>query len=116
MALHKGLLGKGFRLPQCEKHFHDHDETWIILKGKGGGYWVDHDGKREEFALEAGDAWLIPVGYEHGSDGPNSEDFTIAVFDGFMPPGCHKPGHYYVEKERYIPTFKLVKNPTERYA
>jgi len=116
VALHKALLKGGFRLPQCEKHFHDHDETWVILTGKGTGYWIDHDGKREDFQLEAGDVWMIPVGYEHGSEGLNSSDFTIAVFDGYMPAGCHKPGHYYVEKERYIPTFQLVKTSTSRYA
>jgi mannose-6-phosphate isomerase-like protein (cupin superfamily) len=44
MALHKGLLNGGFHLAECEKHFHDHDETWIILKGKGIGFWIDHTG------------------------------------------------------------------------
>jgi 2-desacetyl-2-hydroxyethyl bacteriochlorophyllide A dehydrogenase len=115
MPLHKDHLNKGFRLPQCEKHFHDHDETWLILKGKGSGYWIDHDGQRQEFVLEAGDVWMVPAGYEHGSVGPNSEDFTIAVFNGTEPPGAHKPGHYYVEKEGYIPSFELKKAPTERY-
>jgi hypothetical protein len=82
MPLHKNHMNKGFKLPQCEKHFHDHDETWIILKGKGTGYWIDHDGRREEFVLEAGDVWMVPAGYEHGSVGPNSDDFAIAVFNG----------------------------------
>jgi hypothetical protein len=36
-AWHKNLLKQGFHLPQCEKHFHDHDETWLILKG----WWWD---------------------------------------------------------------------------
>jgi 2-desacetyl-2-hydroxyethyl bacteriochlorophyllide A dehydrogenase len=115
MAFHKGLMKGGFKLPQCEKHFHDHDETWLILSGKGTGYWIDPDGKREEFVLEAGDVWMIPTGYEHGSEGPNSEDFTINVFNGTQPPGSHKPGHYYVEKEGYIPSFELRKTPTSRY-
>ena len=39
-----GLLNGGFHLAECEKHFHDHDETWIILKGKGIGFWIDHTG------------------------------------------------------------------------
>ena len=121
MPLHKGLLKGGFNLPACEKHFHDHDETWVILKGKGTGYWIDHGGKREEFALTEGDVWMIPVGFEHGSDGfqdtgKNSEDFTICVFNGAEPPGSHKPGHYYVEKEGYIPSFELKKTATDRYA
>ncbi len=92
MALHKGLLKGGFHLPDCEKHFHDHDETWLIVAGTGDGYWIDHDGRREDFALEAGDVWMIPAGYEHGSVGPNSEDFTVAPFGGTMAPGCQPPG------------------------
>jgi hypothetical protein len=115
MALHKGLLRGGFLLPECEKHFHDHDETWLILAGEGTGYWIDHERRREDFALAAGDVWMIPVGYEHGSDGPNSEDFRIAAFNGSAPPGCHQPGHYYVEKEGYLPSFELRKTPTARY-
>ena len=54
MAHHKALMKGGFLLPTCEKHFHDHDETWLILKGSGTGFWIDHDGKREDFVLEAG--------------------------------------------------------------
>lgn len=120
MALHKGLTKIGFKVLLCEKHFHDHDETWVILQGKGTGYWVDHGGKRKEFDLEAGDVWMIPAGYEHGSEGlkatsKNSGDFAIAVFNGTQPEGSHKPGHYYLEKERYIPTFELRKTPTDRY-
>ncbi|MDB4699024.1 zinc-binding dehydrogenase [Candidatus Latescibacteria bacterium] len=120
MSLYKGLLNEGFALPHCEKHFHDHDETWLILKGSGTGYWIDHDGHREEFALEQDDVWMIPAGYEHGSEGlpdtgKNSDDFTIAVLDGTMPPGSHDKGHYYVEKEEYIPSFKLIKTPSNRY-
>lgn len=115
MAYHNGLMKGGFALPTCEKHFHDHDETWRILSGRGTSYWVDHDGSREDFVLEAGDVWMIPAGYEHGSDGPNSDDFTINVFDGTKPPGCHETAHYYVEKEGYIPFLQLVKTPTDRY-
>ena len=115
MPLHKSLLKNGFKLPQCEKHFHDHDETWLVLAGTGAGFWIDHAGTREEFALEPGDVWMIPAGYEHGSVGQNSPDFTISVFDGTMPPGCHKSGHYYIENEGYIPSFQLVKTPTGRY-
>lgn len=37
MALHKGLTKIGFNVLLCEKHFHDHDETWVILQGKGPG-------------------------------------------------------------------------------
>lgn len=115
MAHHKALLNDGFALPTCEKHFHDHDETWLILKGSGTGFWIDHDGNREDFVLEAGDVWMIPAGFEHGSDGRNSDDFTINVVDGTKPPGCHEHAHYYIEKEGYIPSLQLVKTPTDRY-
>lgn len=120
MALHKGLMKGGFKLPVCEKHFHDHDEMWVILNGRGTGFWIDHDGKRGDFALEAGDVWMIPAGYEHGSEGfkdtgKNSEDFTICVFNGTQPEGSHKPGHYYIEKEGYIPSLELKKSQTNRY-
>lgn len=115
MGLIKGHLKGGFLLPECEKHFHDHDETWLILEGAGTGYWIDHDGKREDFVLEAGDVWMIPAGFEHGSDGPNSADFRINVFMGTMAPGSHSPGHYYVENEGYIPRLVLDKQPTTRY-
>lgn len=67
MALHKGLLNGDYHLTECEKHFHDHDETWIILSGQGIGFWIDHDGQWAEFELEAGDVRMIPAGYEHGS-------------------------------------------------
>jgi 2-desacetyl-2-hydroxyethyl bacteriochlorophyllide A dehydrogenase len=120
MALDKARLQNGFKILKCEKHFHDHDESWIILAGRGTGYWIDHDGRREEFLLETGDIWMIPAGFEHGSDGfaetgSNSADFTITIGWGTMPIGCHEPGHYYVEKEGYIPRLVLEKMPTERY-
>jgi len=108
-------LNKGFKLPDCEKHFHDHDETWLILEGRGTSYWIDHDGNRKDFILEEGDVWMVPAGFEHGADGPNSEDFQISVFNGSQPPGSHDPGHYYMEQEVYVPSFKLVKESTSRY-
>lgn len=121
MTLFKGLLDEGFSLPECEKHFHDTDETWLILAGHGVGYWIDRADNREEFVLDRGDVWLIPAGYEHGSDGipglgHNSADFRIAVFRGSEAPGSHLPGHYYVEDEGYIPSFQLIKTDTNRYA
>ena len=116
MALHRGLLKAGFKLPQCEKHFHDHDEAWLILEGTGTAYWIDHEGNREDFELEAGDVVMMLAGYEHGSDGPNSEDFTVNVCIGTRAPGSHEPGHYYVEKEKCIPSLQLVRTPTDRYA
>jgi hypothetical protein len=115
MPLLKGCLKGGFLLPECEKHFHDHDEIWTILAGTGTGYWIDYTGQRVDFTLEEGDVWVIPVGYEHGSDGPNSADFRINAFPGSIPPEAHKPGHYYIEQEGYLPSFELIKISTGRY-
>jgi mannose-6-phosphate isomerase-like protein (cupin superfamily) len=105
----------GWPVTDVEKHFHDYDETWLVLGGRGVAYWIDHDNNREDFVLEEGDVWMIPAGYEHGSDGPNSEDFKLVVFTGTLPPGSHTPGHYYIEKEGYVPSLELKKTPTNRY-
>ena len=120
MPLHKGLLKKGAHAANAEKHFHDYDQTWIVLAGRGTAYWIDHAGKREDFILEAGDVWMTPAGYEHGSEGfketgKNSDDYVIAVVDGSMPIGGQKPGHYYIEKEKYIPNLEVKRTPTTRY-
>jgi 2-desacetyl-2-hydroxyethyl bacteriochlorophyllide A dehydrogenase len=116
MPLHKGLMKSGFKLPACEKHFHEHDETWLMLEGQAVGFWIDLDGKKELFELQAGDAWMIPAGFEHGLQGQAGEGFTISVFDGSLPPTCHKPGHYHMEKENYLPSLQIVRAPTDRYA
>ncbi len=121
MALYKGLLTRGFMVVTTEKHFHDHDETWLILSGQGRAYWIDHAGQRTDFDLGAGDVWMIPAGYEHGSDGlpgtgRNSDDFTLEVIYGTQAPGSHEPGHYYMEREGYIPSLELRRSPTLRYA
>ncbi len=120
MALHRGLLHGGFELPKLEKHFHDHDEAWLILAGRGTAYWIDHDGRREDFELEAGDVLMVPAGCEHGSDGlagtgENSPDFRVEVCFGTRPPGAHEIGHYFMEDEGYIPSLELKRTPTERY-
>ncbi len=113
--IHKGLLNGGFAVEFVEKHFHDHDEIWLILEGRGTGYWIDPAGERTDFDLEAGDVILMPAGWEHGSDGPN-EGLRAAVVFGTQAPGCHRPGHYYMEQEGYIPRLVLVKDPAQRYA
>lgn len=120
MALYSRLLKGGFKVANTEKHFHDHDETWLILSGEGCTYWIDHTGQREDFEVTAGDVWMIPAGYEHGSDGwpdtgRNSEDFSIEVFNGSLPLGSHTPGHYYLEQEGYIPSLELRRTISNRY-
>lgn len=98
-----------------EKHFHDHDETWIITAGRARALMVDRDGKREEFDLAAGDIWMVEAGVEHGCD-PYEEGVDIFPFPGTIPRGSHKPGHYYLEKEGYLPTLVVEKQPLDRYA
>ena len=113
MTLHRGLLLSGFTMPACEQHFHDHDETWLILAGRGNAFLIDHDGRREDVDLQAGDVLMIPAGYEHGSEGPNT--FAMAAFNGTLAEGAHEPGHYYLEHERYVPSLSLRRHPSDRY-
>ena len=35
-------------------HFHDSDETWIIMGGKGIAHMVDRAGNKSDFELEDG--------------------------------------------------------------
>ncbi len=58
---------------------------------------------------------MIPVGWEHGSDGPNSPDFKIAVFHGSLVPGAAPPGHQFMEQEGCIPHLRIERIPTDRY-
>ena len=97
-----------------EKHFHDHDETWVVLEGRAKAYFIDREGHRDDFMLDKGDCWMIEVGFEHGAD-PITPEFKLIYIHGTYSPGCHKPGHYYMEEERYIPSFELKKTPTDRY-
>ncbi len=97
-----------------EKHFHDHDETWIIMGGRAKAFMVDRDGKRSEFVLEEGDIWMIEAGVEHGCE-PMGDEVLIFPFPGTIPEGSHKPGHYYMEVERYMPTLYVKKTPCDRY-
>ena len=97
-----------------EMHFHDHDETWIMMGGSARAFMVDRDGKRSEFILECGDIWMVEAGVEHGCD-PVDDEVLIFPFSGTIPEGSHKPGHYYMEKECYMPTLHVEKKPCSRY-
>jgi len=97
-----------------EKHFHDHDETWIILGGRCRAFMIDRSGERSEFLLEAGDVWMIEAGVEHGCE-PLDDGVDIFPFPGTIPDGSHQPGHYDMERERYLPTLRLEKTPLDRY-
>ena len=96
-----------------EMHFHDHDETWIMMGGKAQAHMVDRDGTRKDFELEEGDIWMVEAGVEHGCD-PLTNEVLIFPFSGSLPEGSHKPGHYYLEKEKYLPSLVLRKDPLRR--
>lgn len=97
-----------------EKHFHDHDETWVVLAGRAAAYAIDREGRRHEFELAAGDCWMIEAGWEHGAD-PITPEFKLIGITGTRPPCAHQPGHYDMEREGYIPSLELRKTPTDRY-
>ncbi len=114
MVLYKSVKPHRFTSGNpVEKHFHDHDETWFIMGGKARAFMVDRSGERSEFVLEQGDIWMVEAGVEHGCV-PIGEVLIFPV-TGTIPEGSHKPGHYYMEKERYMPTLRVEKKPLNRY-
>lgn len=116
MALIKKGQNVGIATPEApvEKHFHDHDETWVVLEGEAKSFTIDHAGQREEHILRPGDCLMIEAGWEHGAV-PITPEFKVVYIYGTRPPGSHEPGHYYMERERYIPSLELRKTPTGRY-
>ena len=97
-----------------EMHFHDHDETWIMMGGKGIATMIDRDGETTEFEIEDGDIWMVEAGVEHGVM-PTTDELLIFPFNGTVPMGSHEPGHYYMEKEQYMPVMCVVKVPLGEY-
>ena len=97
-----------------EKHFHDHDETWVIMGGKAKAVMIDRDGAYSEFILEQGDIWMVEAGVEHGCQ-PLEDGVLIFPVPGTFPEGSHKWGHYYMDKEHYMPTLCVKKTPLCRY-
>ncbi len=98
-----------------EKHFHDHDETWVILGGEAKAFMIDREGYRSEFVLQAGDIWMIEAGVEHGLDAVDDAGVDLFAFAGTIPEGAHRPGHYHMEDENYMPTLQVIKKPINRY-
>lgn len=97
-----------------EMHFHDHDETWVMMGGRARAHAVDRDGQRHEFVLEQGDIWMVEAGVDHGCD-PLDDEVLIFPFAGTLPEGSHTPGHYYLDKEGYMPTLVVRKTPLEEW-
>lgn len=98
-----------------EMHFHDHDETWIVMGGKGRATMVDQFGKRSEFDIEEGDIWMVEAGVEHGVM-PTTDELLIFPFNGSLPAGSHEPGHYYRDREGYVPFLCVAKLPLDAIA
>lgn len=74
-----------------DNHFHDCDEYWFIIKGKG---MVVSEG--ESYAVQAGDCVITRAGEHH--DFPIVQEPILAVwFEGSMK-GKKRPGHLYREK------------------
>ena len=99
-----------------EMHFHDYDETWIMTAGRAKAFMIDREGERHEFDIAAGDIWMVEAGIEHGCDPDPETGVDIFPFSGTIPEGSHTPGHYYMEKEGYMPTLVVNKTPIARYA
>jgi hypothetical protein len=112
MAVYKNPQPLRFTEP-VELHFHDHDETWFIMGGRAKAQMVDRDGTRSEFVLEKGDIWMVEAGVEHGC--VPEDEILIFPVSGTRPVGSHAPGHYSMEKERYMPTLRVTKEPCNRY-
>lgn len=96
-----------------EMHFHDSDETWIMMGGRATAHMVARDGRKSDFVLEEGDIWMVEAGVEHGCDAITDE-VLIFPFMGTIPEGSHAPGHYYFEQEGYMPTLVVRKEPLSR--
>ena len=43
-----------------EMHFHDSDETWIMMGGRALAHSVDREGKARDFELEEGEQKKAP--------------------------------------------------------
>ena len=93
-----------------EMHFHDSDETWLMMGGKVLAHMVDRDGKSCDFELEEGDIWMVEAGVEHGCD-VLTEEVLLFPFLGTLAEGSHEVGHYYFAKEKYMPTLVVRKDP-----
>jgi hypothetical protein len=73
---------------------------------------IDREGQASSFEIEEGDIWMVEAGIEHGCD-PVGE-VLIFPFFGTLPEGGHRPGHYYMEKEQYLPTLAVRRDPPVR--
>ncbi len=92
-----------------ERHFHDCDETWVIIEGTAQARLTTPSGKVDEFVLEAGDIWMIYAGEDHEAM-PLTPVFKLVGISGTLPPDARET-HLYKEHEGYVPSLQLVKTP-----
>lgn len=71
VALFKFMKGKGGQAP-AETHKHG-EEVGLVLKGAARVYGADG----EEYVLKAGDAIIIPAGWEHSGSFDDDEECLI---------------------------------------
>lgn len=76
---------------KVEFHFHDANEYWIIIEGRGIGTL---DGK--EYSLGPGDMLMTAAGYEHAL--VVTEKMVVVYIYGVMPPHG-RWGHLYKSKD-----------------
>ena len=95
------LIPKGSNLVQfkagaeVELHFHDYDEPWFILSGRGTAILVE-SGERHEYPIGPGDIVVTYAGDEHGLK--VDEPLSLVYVPGTMPPGARQ-GHLHLPED-----------------
>jgi len=87
---------------EVESHFHDYDELWFILGGRGRAILIE-SGERREFEISAGDIVVTCAGDEHAL--LPLERLTLVWVPGTIPPGA-RMGHLHMPDD--APARRLV--------
>ena len=87
---------------EVELHFHDYDEPWFIVSGRGVAILVER-GKRHEYAIAAGDVVVTYAGDEHGLK--VEEPMTLVYVPGTVAAGA-RLGHLHMPQD--APARRLV--------
>ena len=87
---------------EVELHFHDYDEPWFILSGRGTAILVE-SGESREYLIGAGDVVVTYAGDEHGLK--VEEPMTLVYVPGTVPAGA-RMGHLHMPED--APAKRLV--------
>ncbi len=87
---------------EVELHFHDYDEPWFIVSGRGSAILVEK-GERREHPIGPGDIVVTYAGDEHGLK--VEEPLTLVYVPGTMPAGARQ-GHLHMPED--APAKRLV--------